>query len=31
MEQYLKENYYDDIVNLLNEPNDKTHAALQVE
>lgn len=31
MEQFLKDNYGDDITDLLNEPNDRTHAALQVE
>lgn len=31
MEKYLKEHYYDQISNLLNEARDRTHVALHVE
>lgn len=31
MEQYLKKYYHDEIINLLNDTNDRTHASLQVE
>lgn len=31
MEQYLKEHYYDEIENVLNDSNDRTYASLHVE
>lgn len=31
MEEYLIKNYYDPIVMLLNDTNDKTYASLHVE
>lgn len=31
MEKYLKEQYNDEITKILNDTNDRTHAALNVE